>query len=232
MKKPLGHTGFTLIEVLLSLAIFTVIGIATVRHLGQLQSTKNSAFDRVELMDAVRSALSLIRTDLSQAFHVTYFDLGEVTRRALQRNQPVPHTLFDGRKAELIFTTLSHRVFFADRRECEQAEISYFLHQQAGHRYPSLMKRESGIIDEDPYQGGTVVKLLDNVSFLKFDYWDNEYQKWIEDWTSDQGNKIDKFPLAVRMNMKVENPGGGEPVEIRTAFKVAFPNNAPVLVQF
>jgi type II secretion system protein J len=231
-KAIKNHVGFTLIEVLLSLAIFTVIGIATVRHISQLQNTKTSAFEKVELFDGVRSALSLMRTDLSQAFHVLLIDIGEDNRRLLQRNQPVPHSVFDGRKTEIIFTSLSHRVFYSGRRESEQAEISYFLFQNPGSKNSSLMKRESGIIDEDPYQGGKVVKILDNVTYLKFEYWDTEQLKWVEDWTSEQGAKIDRFPLAVKMNLKVGSPTGGDPLEIQTTFKIAFANNQPVLVQF
>jgi type II secretion system protein J len=232
LKNRTSHSGFTLIEVLLSLAIFTVIGISTVRHISQLQSTKTAAFEKVELFDGMRSALSLMRNDLSQSFHVLLDDLGEDNKRLLQRNQPVPHTVFDGRKTELIFTSLSHRVFYADKRESEQSEISYFLFQTPGAKYPSLMKRESGIIDADPFQGGKVIKILDNVSYLKFEYWDQEQVKWVEDWTSEQGSKIDKFPLAIRMTIKVENLKGDEPLEITTSFKLSFPNNRANLVQF
>lgn len=223
--------GFTLIEVLLSLAIFTIVGVATVRHISQLQATKTAAFQSVDVYDSIRTALSMMRSDLSQAFHVNYDQLGTDNLKKLQSNQPVPHTLFDGRKSELIFTSLSHRVFYAGKKESEQAEISYFLFQTGG-KFPSLMKRESGIIDADPFQGGTVVKLLDGISNLKFQYWDTEQLKWIDDWTSEQGSKVDRFPLAVKLQMTVENPNGGEPVEIHTSFKVSFPNNKPVLVQF
>lgn len=225
-------SGFTLIEVLLSLAIFTVVGMATVRYISQLAATKTQAFQKVELYDGVRSALSLMRNDLNQAFHVGLNDLGEDNKRALQRNQQVPHTVFDGRKQEMIFTSLSHRVFYAGKRESEQSEISYFLFNTPGSSLQSLMKRESGIIDADPYTGGKVIKVLDNVSYLKFEYWDSEQLKWVEDWTSEQGPKIDKFPIAVKMTMKVDSPTGGEPMEVRTMFKLSFPNNKPVLVQF
>jgi hypothetical protein len=173
-----------------------------------------------------------MRTDLSQAFHVNYNDLGQQNVQMIRNNQPVPHTVFDGRKSELIFTSLCHRNFYAEKKESEQTEISYFLHTQSSGRLPSLMKRESGIIDGDVYQGGTVTRLLDNVSNLKFQYWDPEQDKWVEDWTSEQGSKTDRFPSAVQITMKIEGANGAEGIEVKTSFKVAFPNNTPVLVQF
>lgn len=223
--------GFTLIELMLALAIFSLIGISTTRQLQQLRNTKDAAFKEIDLYSSARAAINILRFDLSQSFHILYDDLGSENTQALLQNKNVPHTLFDGRKNELVFTSLSHRVYYEGRRECEQTEISYFTQQRKGSRLASLMKRESPIIDDNLYEGGSVYTILDNISSLKFQYWDQGVEKWVDDWSSDEGQYRDKFPLAVKVLLSVAKPDGST-IDINTQFKVAFPNNDPFLVRF
>lgn len=223
--------GFTLLEILIALTIFTVIGISTVKHIQQIQNTKDTAFKELDRYNAVRAAFSVMRYDISQAFHIRYDELGEETKQLVLANQPVAHTIFDGRKNEIVFTSLSHRVFYAGLRESEQTEISYFL-QKLGGANPrsSLMKRESEIIDNDLYAGGGVFKMMDHVSSLTFKYWDEKATKWIDDWNSDGGEHQDKFPAAVKIIITV--PGDdGKDLTFESEVKLAFPNNSDVLVK-
>jgi general secretion pathway protein J len=223
--------GFTLIEVLLSLAIFTVIGLATVRQIQQIKNTKDYAFEDMDIYNSVRAALNLMRSDLSQSFHILYDDLSEEARNAVLQNQAVAHGLFDGRKKELIFTALSHRNYYAGRRECEQTEISYFLHNRQGAKLPTLMKRESDILDDDLYQGGSIYSLVDDVVDLEFQYWEPKARKWIDDWNSDGNTAKDQFPMAVKVKLTVAGPRN-QKLQIETNIKIAFPNNEAVTVQF
>ena len=229
-KQPLP-SGFTLLELLLSLAIFTLIGLATVRQISQIQNTKNAAFADIDLYNDVRAALSLIRNDLSQAFHIPLDQLGSNIKATVLRNEPIAHTVFDGRERELIFTSLSHRNFYANRRECDQAEISYFLYNRSGAKLPSLMKRESGFIDDDLFQGGTLYRLIDNVQTLAFSYYDEKQDRWVSDWNSDGGAYLDRFPIQVKVKITVTGPKN-QAFSVESIFKVAFPNNAANLVQF
>ncbi len=228
----MNRSGFTLIETLLALAIFVFIALATVRHIQQLQNTKKEAFQQIDLYDGVRAAISMMRFDLSQAFHVPYDDLGDEAKAAVLQNSPVAHTLFDGRKKDLIFTSASHRVYYAGLRECEQTEISYFLQPRQGNKYPSLMKRESEFIDADLYQGGKVYTVLDNIVSLDYSFWDDKAGKWVEDWNSDNGEYRDRFPLAMKMKLTVQGKLPSDQITLAEEFKVAFPNNDPFLVQF
>ncbi len=231
MRRTRKNSGFTLIEVLLALAIFTIIGIATAKHIQQIRNTKESAFKDLDLYGGVRAAISMMRFDLSQAFHVPYEDLGEEAKAAVLQNVATPHTLFDGRKNQIIFTSLSHRVYYSNRRESEQTEISYFLQDRRGSKNPSLMKRESTIIDDNLYEGGAIYTLLDDVSQFELSYWDEKTGRWVDDWSSDDGQYRDRFPLAIRIRLTAEDASDRR-VALETQFKVAFPNNTPFLVQF
>lgn len=226
-----GSQGFTLLEILLALSIFTIIGITTVKHIQQIQNTKELAFKELDLYNGIRATFSVMRYDLSQAFHIRYEELSGEARQLVLGNQPVAHTLFDGRKSEIVFTSLSHRVYYAGLRECEQTEISYFLQKLPGKTNRStLMKRESEIIDNDLYQGGSVYRLLENVTALRFHYWDEKTAKWLDDWNSDGGEHQDKFPLAIKAIITLVNADNRE-LKFESEFKIAFPNNSDALVK-
>lgn len=227
----MNRRGFTLLELLLSLAIFTLIGLATVKQIQQIQVTKNTAFEDLDLYNDVRAALSLMRNDLSQAFHIPLDDLGKGIKEAVMRNEAVPHTAFDGRAKELVFTSLSHRNFYANRRESEQTEISYFLYNSDRNGLPSLMKRESEFVDDDLFQGGALYRMIDNVQELEFSYWDDRQDRWVTDWNSDGGAYLDRFPYQVKIKITVAGKAN-QPFTVESIFKVAFPNNTPNLVQF
>lgn len=229
----MSKSGFTLIEVLLSLAIFTIIGIATAKHLSQIRNTKDLAFQDMDMYNAGRTAISILRNDLRQAFHIRYDDLGKETKQAILRAaRDVPHTIFDGRQQEIVFTSLSHRVYYEGRRESEQTEISYFLQKPANADLPNLMKRESPFIDGKLYEGGPIYTIAEGVIDLGFKYWDEKQQRWVDDWTSDDGEFRDRFPLAVKVHMVVAGTKEGQELTIDTNLKVSFPNNTPFLLKF
>ena len=225
------ENGFTLLEVLLSMAIFSIIALTTIKQITLIRNTKDTAFRDIDGYSNARAALSAIEIDLRQAFHVLYQNLGAGSRAILLQNGTVTHTLFDGRKAEIIFTSLSHRNYFAGRRESEQTEISFFLQQTRQSKYSTLLKREAELIDDNPYEGGSSYTLLENIISLEFQYQDSKTLKWEDTWNSDQGSFRDQFPGAVKIKLVVASEKA-KPLSIETEFKLSFPNNDPYLVQF
>lgn len=209
---------------LLALAIFSIISIATAREISLIRNTKQAAFEELDLYNGVRSAFSILKSDLNQSFHVLFDDLGEEITRSISRNEKVPHTLFDGAKSEIVFTTLSNRNYYRDKRESEQAEIAYFLKTKTGRKFPTLMKRQAGLIDGDLYAGGTTYTILENVETMEFQYWDEKTAKWEDKWNSDSGNTRDRFPYAVKMALTVVN-SADKRLKLTTVFKIAFANN-------
>lgn len=224
-------TGFTLLEVLLSMALFSIIALTTIKQITLIRNTKDTAFKDVDLYSNSRAALIAMESDIHQAFHVLRPDLGEDAQQALTNNATVAHTLFDGRKAELIFTSLSHRNYFAGKRESEQTEISYFLQSNRKSNYSTLMKREASRIDDNLYEGGEIYTLLENVLSLEFQYFDTKTQKWQDVWNSDGGAFRDRFPSSIKIKLEIAG-GKNKPLTVETQFKVSFPNNEPLLVTF
>jgi len=217
--------GFTLLEVLLALAIFSLIALTTSHQINVIRITKEAALNQIEQFDAMRSAIAIVRNDIAQSFHKRYNDFGPQFALRLSRGDQVPHTLFDGRKNQLIFTTLSHRNFYIDRKDGQQTEISYFLEDRANSNQKALMKRESPLIDGNLFEGGTIYSLLENVTQLEFQFWDDKLSKWTDDWNSDAGVTRDLFPKAIKLKIASWDEKQGKEIEIETSFKVSFPNN-------
>jgi len=220
-----NRTGFTLLEVLLALAIFSLIALTTSHQINVIRLTKDSALGQIEQYDVMRSAIALIRTDLGQSFHKRYNEFGADLSLRISRGEQVPHTLFDGRKNQLIFTSLSHRNYYIERREGLQTEISYFLQDSADPNRKVLLKRESPLIDGNLFEGGVVYTLLEQVTQLEFQFWDDKLSKWTDDWNSDAGVTRDLFPKAVKIKLASWDEKQNKELEIETAFKISFPNN-------
>lgn len=221
----LRSPGFTLLEVLLALTIFSLIALTTSHQVNVIRNTKESALGQIEQYDAMRSAVAIMRQDIQQAFHKRRSDLGEELQNALNRGAPAPHTLLDGRPNQLIFTSLSHRNYYATRPDGQQAEISYFL-EDTGNNQSVLLKRESSLIDALPFEGGSIYRLIENVTQLEFKYWDNKLSKWTDDWNSDAGVTKDLFPLAIKMKLATWDKKLKREISLETTFKLSFPNNA------
>jgi general secretion pathway protein J len=224
------NSGFTLLEVLLSMALFSIIALTTIKQITLIRNTKDTAFKDIDAYSNARAALNAMESDLRQAFHILRADLGEDAQQALNQNGQTVHTLFDGRKSELILTTLSHRNYFVGKRESEQTEISYFLQSSRQSKYSTLLKRESELIDDNPYEGGATFSLLENVVSLEFQYYDPKTEKWQDTWNSDSGIYMDKFPPSIKIKLVVASDHGKN-LTVETEFKVSFPNNEPFLVQ-
>lgn len=220
-----SSSGFTLLEVLLALAIFSLIALTTSHQINVIRNTKDTALGQIEQFDAMRSAVAIMRQDLQQAFHKRRVDLGQEIQNELARGAPAPHTLFDGRKNQLIFTSLSHRNYYATRPDGQQAEISYFL-EETGNNRSALMKRESSLIDSELFEGGRVFRLLEGVTQLEFQFWDEKLSKWTGDWNSDAGITKDIFPLAIKMLLATWDNKLNREVKLETTFKLSFPNNS------
>ena len=212
------------------MALFSIIALTTIKQITLIRNTKDTAFKDVDAYSNARAALNAMETDLRQAFHVLYDDLGEDAKETLNKNGSVAHTIFDGRKSELIFTSLSHRNYFLGKRESEQTEISYFLQSSRQNKHSTLLKREAELIDDNPYEGGSIYTLLENVISLDLQYFDPKTQKWQDTWNSDSGVFRDKFPSAVKIKVVVASEKG-KPLTVETQFKISFPNNEQVLVK-
>lgn len=173
--------GFTLIEVLLALAIFA--GVVTVLY--GVFSTTGIAVEQADRVreggDAVRTLAGRLTNDIANAF--------------LDRNMPA--TFFYGRKAEEesgdrktrfdgIFLTTLTNWRRPDSREMALWELGYYFKDRPEGKGRVLVRREKREFNEEtpPLEGGVEYELTDQVESLRLRYWSGG--SWSDEWDSRQ----------------------------------------------
>lgn len=196
--------GFTLIEIILAIAILAIVG--TLIYGGFAQTTLNK--ERIESdMDHYRTvhmALERMAREVSQAFISTHVNPSLDLR--------VVNTAFigedNGTEDRLDFTSFSHRRLYRDAKESDQNEISYFVTEDPdapGSRV--LARRQQNRIDEDPTRGGKSQILVRGVEEFNVEYFDPQLSEWVEEWASDDRfRQPNRLPTQVRFRLTVTDP--------------------------
>ncbi|MEK7791301.1 MAG: type II secretion system protein GspJ [Deltaproteobacteria bacterium] len=219
------NKGFTLIEVLVAMAIFSFIALGTSEAIRRGFNVKKVVEDQWNAIHGIRSALSIMQRDIHLAFHKPLdspdsFDFGEGSRERWFKG------FFLGKSEELHFTSLSHRRLYENVHESELNEVGYRLSadpEKAGKNH--LLRRSSVIVDEDHERGGEEDLLLENIKEVEFRYFSKERDRWFEEWDPERIDFKNKFPDAVEVKLIVFEKG--EPVEYVSKVLIALPNNKP-----
>ncbi len=147
---------------------------------------------------------------------------------------------FEGTSTKLNLTTLNSLHFQKSKSLSDQVEVGYFvddckLFTRSGKRRSSqcLWRRQSGYIDDKFDEGGTATILLTDISEAEFKYLhfnsDESEPSWETNWSSSESPKPetkDKFPLAVRLKLKIVDPKNDKNSQTHIAsFRLNYPNN-------
>jgi len=213
-------SGFSLVEVLVSVVILTFMGTLIYESLTQASAAKEETESALDRMQAVRVALTRMVRDFSMAFLSKHKDpqMGDK-----------PRTLFRGDRDKAVFTALSHVRLFRDADESDQCEVSYWVKASPTGRGYALWRRESRRIDEKPEQGGPSMVLLDGITRLELHFWewkDCTEDCWKDRWDTTQlDGHPDRLPARVRIRLTAKDEYGDDvkfetqtPVAIRDPF--------------
>lgn len=177
MASPLafkGRAGFTLIEVLVSTVLLGLMGallMSTVSLSGKAKDTVEEISGRYQI---ARQAMSRMAREISMAY--------------LSKNMSLPEpayvTQFKGMKSSLYFSAFGNVVHQKDAKQSDQQVLGFYLGvDRDGHQ--SLMRRHRPGLNMDVEKGGHAQVLCPNVSKLEFQYYDDQMDKWEEEWNSD-----------------------------------------------
>jgi general secretion pathway protein J len=179
--------GFTLIEVLLALAILAVIVTEVYRSFSNASQGVQQAETVRDGTDLARTLIARLTSDLANAYV----------------NGGMSVTFLRGRKAEdedtkdridsISLTTLTDpNARQPDSPETGLWEVGYFFQERPEDKKRVLMRREKRELSADvpPGEGGVEYELTDEVKILRIRYSPDGFSSWRDEWDTKSGSGV------------------------------------------
>jgi general secretion pathway protein J len=186
--------GFTLLEVMIAVAITAVIGSMAAGVYQQVDRAASAARDQGERYAGARLALTRMSRELSMAFLSEHYD------RARFRDRP---TLFKGESDQLLFSTMAHVRLAQDAKESDQAMVEYLVERDPVSGTDALYRREKVRIDDEPDRGGRKDLVATHVKGISLQYWDLKRKEWVREWSTRTPEKLNELPTRIRIALEI-----------------------------
>jgi general secretion pathway protein J len=198
-RRSLGARGFTLLEVLVAIAVLSFI---TMMLYSAFSSMKRSRDGLTRVQDRYREgriALFRITRDLQSAYlsqHAPINPALQVVKTAFIATQGSPVDRID-------FNSFSNIERDTASHTSDQAEISYLSSvDPESPDKTDLARRVSEYPDADPQKGGRIEVLATDIDLLSFEFLDATTGLWTETWDTTQATgQPNRLPLQVRVTL-------------------------------
>lgn len=205
----MARRGFTLLEIIVAVAITAAIGATIAAAFTSGFRAKELIESEAEQYRGLRSSMDRMVREIGAAFVSDRFD---VRRYRDQNDRP---TNFIGSRERLVFTSLAHQRLYSDAKESDQMVVEYSVHsstKKGAHGQQDLVRRENpNVYGEDKMErGGVEDVLLENVKRVEFSYWDSDQKDWVNDWDTRRLEKKSILPTRVRIVMVRSDESGRE----------------------
>jgi general secretion pathway protein J len=202
-----AQSGFTLIEVMLALAILTFVMTIMWGSFSQTATNKRAIEAAQDRMHTVRVALMRMSREIEMAY------LSQLENTALTERRTFLIGSAHGDVDELAFSSFAHQRLRAGLAEGDTTVISYYGERDPDDsRVLNLMRRETRRLQaEDPKTiAGEAYVLCPNVSRVKFAYYDQKKKEWETDWSTVNASGNQYLPTHVRITLTVIDERGQE----------------------
>jgi general secretion pathway protein J len=205
----MGKRGFTLLEIMVAVAITALIGITIAAAFTTGFRAKELVEGEAEQYRGLRTSMDRMGREIGAAFVSDRYD----SRR--YRDQNDRPTNFIGSRDKLLFTSMAHQRLYADAKESDQMVVEYAVHsstRKGAQNQQDLMRRENpNVYGEDKMdRGGAEEVLLENVKRIEFSYWDSDQKDWVNDWDTRKLEKKSILPTRVRIALVRLDENGHE----------------------
>jgi prepilin-type N-terminal cleavage/methylation domain-containing protein len=208
MRARQLQAGMTLMEVMIAIAILVVMMALAWKTIANTSESKK-LFERYEERNhELRMALGRIVRD----FEAAYLSLNEDTNAVNRRTMFIAKSSF--KLPDVRFSTLGHRVLWADANESEQTVIQYLPHDDPNHagvvdwvrreqRRPSNQQPSEEPADYDV--------LVHDIAGAKLEFFNGKTTEWQSTWDTTQidGQK-GYLPSRVRITLTTKGPDDKE----------------------
>jgi general secretion pathway protein J len=197
-------SGFTLVELMISIFIFGIVITTIFASYGAVFTSAGRVTSGIDLYDMANVCMNRISLDL-QAMHLT---LPPKYHKPEMDDEPDPYRVVGetsdpatGDFPRLRFASLAHIPF--DRIDHGGiARIVYYVQEASEGNYQ--LRRSDTLTPEEPFEGTESDPVLcDHVKSLKFIYYDHEGTAH-EDWDSESDDVQFATPVSIEISMEIE----------------------------
>ena len=206
MRRREEH-GFTLIEVMLALAILSFVTALMWGSFSQTVTNKKAIESAQQRAHSVRVALARMSREIEMA----YLSASENTALSNRRTFLVGSSHSD--VDELQFSSFAHQRLRAGLAEGDTSLISYFGERDPDdRRVLNLMRRETRRLQaENPNDLlGESYILCPDVTRVKITYYDHKMKEWVNDWSTLNASGPQYLPTHIRIALTVIDERGQE----------------------
>jgi general secretion pathway protein J len=202
MTRSSRQRGFTLLEVVIAVAITAVMGLMVTGALRQIDRAQQMTRDQGDRYTTAQLALARLASELSMAFISEHWDNHSL--KAL-RERP---TAFIGKDDTILFTTFAHQRLARDARESDQEVVEYTLESDPAHSGEEvLFRRAKARIDEELERGGRKDVVADHIASFRLQYWDPRKNDWAREWSTRSTDHPNDLPTRVRIELELKVSG-------------------------
>lgn len=201
------RAGFTLMEVMIAVAITALMGgmVAMAFHTS-IQAKEVVEHDS-EHYRMLRAAMSRMCREIGSAFVSDRYDTKRY-RDAFDRP-----TNFVGSRDRLLFTSLAHQRLYQDAKESDQMVVEYSVKrstEKGANGRDDLIRRVNPILEERMDRGGTEDVLFEGIKKIEFEYWDSERKEWDDEWDTRRSERKSILPSRVKITLTALDENGKE----------------------
>lgn len=222
-KSNGGHVaGFTLIEVLVAITIFSVIAVGVYRVLSAMVEAQNKVVAHAESLHDVQQALWIMSSDLDQVVMRDIVNDNRQREPAMLSDEDDYALQFtrQGLRNPLLFNRSDlQRVAYSLGPEPEGSvdtadEGSLATHKSETKKRQHLLRHVWGAVDRISDTNEVVQVLLPDVEEIKLEFLTQE-NKWLKSWPEkrmDNHAHVRELPVAIKLELKTEKYGALERV--------------------
>lgn len=202
MRSP---RGFTMMEVVIAIAITAFIGTVLGVSFNTTIQSKDIIAGQAEYYGMLRTAMNRMVREIGAAYVSDRYD-SKRYRDAYDRP-----TNFIGNRDKLLFTTLSHQRLYADAKESDQMVVEYQVKASSesnARGRNDLVRREKVLLEERMDRGGTEDVLFEGVKKIEFQYWNSERKDWEDDWDTRRNERKSILPTRVKITLTAVDESG------------------------
>jgi prepilin-type N-terminal cleavage/methylation domain-containing protein len=204
MRARRLQAGMTLLEVMIAVAILVIMMSLAWKTIANTSETKKVFEKYEERNHELRMALGRIVRD----FEAAYLSRNE------DANATNPRTMFIAKSSsklpEIRFSTLGHRVLWADANESEQTVISYLAHDDPAHAgVVDWVRREQRRLSNElpASEPAEYDVLLHDIVAAKLEFWNWKNNDWQGTWDTTQADgQRGWLPSRVRITITIKGP--------------------------